>query len=243
MLEQPREGLTELLLAPGERAELIIAVGGQHSVESGQSAQQAVLTAAVYDRSKVAMSHGSMPPDSAQALADVRFEPAAAGASQASSRALPASLRAIASFGAPAAHQSVVFSEKMDRPALHHAGASRNGMRAGMAFMINGATFDPARITLTSRCGQVEHWTIENRTDMDHPFHLHGTQFQVLERQPGEGGAATPEPYRAWRDTVNVEPAETVRIATVQQSAGLRIFHCHLFEHEDLGMMGTLRVI
>jgi len=134
-----------------------------------------------------------------------------------------------------------VFSERMDMAAMHSAGASHNGVPAGMAFLINGASFDPQRITLTSRRGEVERWSIANRTDMDHPFHLHGTQFQVLERE--QGGVATREPYLAWRDTVNVQPGETVRIATVQSQAGDRMFHCHILEHEDLGMMGTLRVV
>jgi FtsP/CotA-like multicopper oxidase with cupredoxin domain len=114
-------------------------------------------------------------------------------------------------------------------------------MPAGMTFRINGATVRPGRVTLTSRRGEVELWSIENRTDMDHPFHLHGTQFQVLEREAN--GATAPEPYRAWRDTVNVQPGETVRIATVQSMSGERMFHCHILEHEDLGMMGTLKVV
>jgi bilirubin oxidase len=114
-------------------------------------------------------------------------------------------------------------------------------MPAGMSFMINGNTFDPQRITLTSRRDVVETWSIENRTDMDHPFHLHGTQFQVIERV--RGGSVTPEPYRAWRDTVNVQPGEVVRIATLQRQTGERMFHCHILEHEDLGMMGTLKVV
>ncbi len=50
------------------------------------------------------------------------------------------------------------------------------------------------------------------------------------------------EPLLAWRDTVNVEPGETVWLATVQRDAGERMFHCHILEHENLGMMGTLRV-
>lgn len=63
----------------------------------------------------------------------------------------------------------------------------------------------------------------------------------VIERE--WAAVKTPEPYRAWRDTVNVQPGETVRIATVQEMAGNRMFHCHILEHEDLGMMGTLKVI
>jgi bilirubin oxidase len=241
LLQQPREGLTELLLAPGERAELIVRVGGGASA-AAQSAQpaRAVLTAEVYDRRKMAMSQGSLPPDSAHPLADVQFEPRTSDTPN-PAPAIPATLREISALGAPASQKSVVFSERMDMAAMHRTGSSHNGMPAGMAFMINGASFDPQRVTLTSRRGEVERWSIENRTDMDHPFHLHGTQFQVLERE--QGGVATPEPYLAWRDTVNVQPGETVRIATIQEQAGDRMFHCHILEHEDLGMMGTLRVV
>jgi bilirubin oxidase len=122
-----------------------------------------------------------------------------------------------------------------------HGKADAARMPAGMTFMINGQVFDPARITLTSRRDEVELWSIDNRTDMDHPFHLHGTQFQIVERE--RGGTVTPEPYRAWRDTVNVQPDEIVRIAVVQRQAGQRMFHCHILEHEDLGMMGMLKVV
>jgi len=186
------------------------------------------------------MEGGSLPAGAAIPLADVLFEPGTVSQNEAA-QPLPAALRAISPLGAPAAQKSVVFSERMDMAAMHRKGASHNGMPAGMAFMINGTMFDPRRVTLTSRRGMVEHWSIENRTDMDHPFHLHGTQFQVLDRE--QGGVVTPEPYLAWRDTVNVQPGEKVRIATVQQQAGKRMFHCHILEHEDLGMMGTLNVI
>jgi bilirubin oxidase len=232
LFEQPHEGLTELLLAPGERAEVI--------VRAGSNASQAILSADVYDRHKMAMMEGSLPADPGRALADVSFNPPAG----ASARLLPAALRPVPPLGTPVSKKSVVFSEKMDMAAMHGAkpaAADRNTMPAGMRFMINGQVFDPARITLTSHRDEVELWSIENRTDMDHPFHLHGTQFQIVERE--RGGVLTPEPYRAWRDTLNVRPAEIVRIATVQRLAGERMFHCHILEHEDLGMMGTLQVV
>jgi len=233
LLEQPRDELTELLLAPGERTELV--------VRAGMRPAQTVLTAGVYDRSKMAMSHGSLPPEPARALADVRFEPSVVAGNAQASRVIPASLRLVPPLGTPATQKSVVFSEAMDMVAMQRHGASAHGIPAGMTFMVNGATFDPGRVSLTSRRGEIELWSIENRTDMDHPFHLHGTQFQVIERE--RGAVKTPEPYRAWRDTVNVQPGETVRIATVQQMAGNRMFHCRILEHEDLGMMGTLKVI
>lgn len=231
LLGAPREGVTALLLAPGERAELI--------VRAGQRASGVALVAAQYDRRKMAMTHGSLPASPSQILANVRFAPDAGTQSP-----LPARLREIAPLDASGLQappqKKVVFSEAMDMHAMHQPGASMHRVPPGMQFMVNGAVFDPARVTLTSRRGEVEHWAIENRTDMDHPFHLHGTQFQVLAR--AQDGTRKDEELLAWRDTVNVRPGETVHIATVQREAGDRMFHCHILEHEDLGMMGTLRV-
>jgi len=231
LLGAPREGVTALLLAPGERAELI--------VRAGQGASQASLVAAQYDRRKMAMSHDSLPPDPSRILANVRFTPRLAAQSM-----LPARLRAIAPLESSRSQKppkkAVVFSEAMDMHAMHQPGASTHRIPAGMQFMVNGAAFDPTHVTLTSRRGEVEHWAIANRTDMDHPFHLHGTQFQVLARE--QSGVSKEEDLLAWRDTVNVQPGETVHIATVQREAGDRMFHCHILEHEDLGMMGILRV-
>ncbi|WP_109482450.1 multicopper oxidase family protein [Paraburkholderia sp. C35] len=239
LLDKPRDGLTELLLAPGERAEIIVRAGAQPST--------AILTAAAYDRRKMTMTEGkSLPGDPAKPLADVHFMPGAT-ASQAA-RVMPSTLRPIAPLlpdndsADKAPQKSVVFTEAMDMTAMHRPGAMMSALPPGMQFLINGASFDPKRIALTSRRGEVEVWSIENRTDMDHPFHLHGTQFQVMSRQQ-QGSSRTAEPYLAWRDTVNVQPGETVRIATVQHDAGERMFHCHILEHEDLGMMATLKVV
>jgi FtsP/CotA-like multicopper oxidase with cupredoxin domain len=230
LLGAPREGVTSLLLAPGERAELI--------VRAGQGASAARLLAAQYDRRKMAMTHSSLPPTPAVTLAQVQFAPQGDG--EGTNKALPAQLRPIAPLVPSASQKSVVFGEAMDMHAMHQPGASKMGMPQGMQFMINGASYDPARITLASRRNEVEQWTIANQTDMDHPFHLHGTQFQVLAREID--GKRVSEPLFAWRDTVNVTAGESVLIATVQRDAGDRMFHCHILEHEDLGMMGTLRV-
>lgn len=228
LLERSRS-VSALLLAPGERAELL--------VRAGDRAAKAMLRAGTYDRSKMAMAMSeddepSLPADPPLPLAEVAFSPAAA-------RAVPAMLRPVPPLGAPVARKTVTFGEAMDMNAMM---ASKPGSRpAGMRFMVNGQSWSPHRATLTSRRGDVELWSIANNTDMDHPFHLHGTQFQVVERE--YRGRRTAEPYRAWRDTVNVRKGETVRIATVQHEAGERMFHCHILEHEDLGMMGTLKVV
>jgi FtsP/CotA-like multicopper oxidase with cupredoxin domain len=103
--------------------------------------------------------------------------------------------------------------------------------------LINGKTMDMARVDVSTRVGATEIWEIENIVGMDHPFHLHGFQFQVLDRN------GVPEPYRSWKDVVNVPKHETVRfIVRFDDFAGKWMFHCHILDHEDHGMMGVLEV-
>ena len=73
-------------------------------------------------------------------------------------------------------------------------------------FLINGRTFDMNRVDLETAVGRVELWDLVNTTFMDHPIHIHGTQFQVVARTVG--GLAAPVSYPAWLDTVNVPPAK-----------------------------------
>ena len=106
-----------------------------------------------------------------------------------------------------------------------------------MNYMINGKTYDMNRVDVLAKLGTTEVWTVKNSADMDHPFHLHGFQFQVLDRN------GTAEPVVAWDDTVNVPRKGTVRLAVqLADFKGVRMYHCHILEHEDLGMMGTIDV-
>jgi bilirubin oxidase len=103
--------------------------------------------------------------------------------------------------------------------------------------MINGRHMDMNRVDMTATLGATEIWTVENLVGMDHPFHLHGFQFQVIERN------GTPEPYRSWKDAVNVPKHESVRfIVRLDDFPGRWMFHCHILNHEDQGMMGILEV-
>jgi bilirubin oxidase len=103
--------------------------------------------------------------------------------------------------------------------------------------MINGKKMDMGRVDLRGRLGTTEIWEIENVVGMDHPFHLHGFQFQVLDR----GGV--PEPYLSWKDSVNVPRHSKVRIIVrFEDYAGKWMFHCHILDHEDMGMMGILEL-
>ncbi len=106
----------------------------------------------------------------------------------------------------------------------------------GPIFLINGEAY-PKITPLKARLGETEDWEIINESEMDHPFHLHGFFFQVLER----GGAA--EPYRAWKDTVNIPAKQALRLrVSFQEHAGGWMYHCHILEHGEWGMMGELEV-
>jgi len=103
--------------------------------------------------------------------------------------------------------------------------------------LINGKTMDMSRVDVHAPLNAIEIWQIENVVGMDHPFHLHGFQFQVLDRN------GVPEKDRRWKDTVNVPKHETVRfIVKYDDNPGLWMFHCHILDHEDHGMMGVLQV-
>jgi FtsP/CotA-like multicopper oxidase with cupredoxin domain len=72
---------------------------------------------------------------------------------------------------------------------------------------------------------------------MDHPFHLHTNHFQITSVN------GTPPPYRAWKDTVLVPFGQSVRIRIpFRDFGGKTVYHCHILDHEDLGMMGMLAI-
>jgi suppressor of ftsI len=103
--------------------------------------------------------------------------------------------------------------------------------------LINGKAMDMKRVDVTVRLNTTEIWQIENVVAMDHPFHLHGFRFQVLDRD------GVPEPFPAWKDSVNVPKHGKVRvIVRFEDFPGKWMFHCHILDHEDMGMMGILLV-
>jgi FtsP/CotA-like multicopper oxidase with cupredoxin domain len=85
---------------------------------------------------------------------------------------------------------------------------------------------------------------------MAHPMHVHGGQFQVLQRTGSSGAEAMAESLsggftdQGWKDTVLVLPGETVRLLMrFPEFKGLFLYHCHNLEHEDMGMMRNYRLI
>ena len=115
-------------------------------------------------------------------------------------------------------------------------GGMGGGMgRGGMTFTIDGREFDHDRVDQTVSVGTVEEWTITNTSPMDHPMHLHVWPMQIV----AEGGRPV-EDVR-WQDVVNI-PARgevTVRVA-FDDFGGRTVYHCHILDHEDNGMMGVI---
>jgi FtsP/CotA-like multicopper oxidase with cupredoxin domain len=122
-------------------------------------------------------------------------------------------------------------------PVLDTAQATATRVMVLTQHLINGKALDMARVDVSTTLGATEIWEVENLVGMDHPFHLHGFQFQVLDRD------GVPEPYRSWKDVVNVPKHQTARfIVRYDDHPGKWMFHCHILDHEDHGMMGVLEV-
>ena len=109
------------------------------------------------------------------------------------------------------------------------------GMGSGMGVgAINGRAFDMNRIDERVRLGDVDIWEVSGEM-MAHPFHVHGAHFQVLSR------AGRPPEVRdqGMRDTVLVkDPVELLVRFTQPAVKAPFMYHCHILEHEDNGMMG-----
>ena len=119
----------------------------------------------------------------------------------------------------------------------------RGGPGGPLGPPINGKILDMARMDEVVRLGDIEIWEVSNRGGQPHPFHVHLVQFQILDRngQPPTGAEL------GWKDTVLVPPADVVRIIMpFERYADPQIpymYHCHIMEHEDKGMMGQFLVV
>lgn len=115
-------------------------------------------------------------------------------------------------------------------------------------FLINGKLFDPNRVDQEMKIDEVHEWTIKNATTEWHTFHIHVNEFQVT----GLTGNSPPDVSTAsadeigvgnHQDTVALPPAKTVTFRTKPTDfTGKFVFHCHMANHEDRGMMAVVEV-
>lgn len=112
-------------------------------------------------------------------------------------------------------------------------------MSGGNRFSINNASFDETVLNFSVAQNSIERWVVEGALMM-HPFHVHGVRFQVLT----ENGQQPRPENRGWKDTVLVNGRVEIAVRfdkSAPRSAPF-MYHCHILEHEDGGMMGQFSV-
>lgn len=112
----------------------------------------------------------------------------------------------------------------------------------GMFVAIDGKQFDPARIDREINQNEFQIWEISINSGMmstpGHPFHIHSTQYRILDIN----GQAPPVNEQGWKDTVYIKNGEVIRLLVQFKHTGIFMYHCHILEHEEAGMMAQLRV-
>ena len=207
---EPARAVDRLLLMPGNRADVVIEA----------PAKSTALVARAYNRGAGEMGMMSMSGGVEESDATIlTLVPDATAARPASApvTTVPRDLRGL----------------QADRSRTLTLGMAMGGGMmggGGMSYVIDGRSFDPGRIDQRVNIGAIEEWTLVNSTMMEHPFHLHIWPMQLID---AEGIDV--------RDVVNVPAGEsvTVRIA-FDRFPGTTVYHCHILDHEDLGMMGVL---
>ncbi|MBD3895838.1 multicopper oxidase family protein [Halomonas sp. ML-15] len=253
LIERPQP-LEELLLTPGERADLLVRVS-----ESAEG--RFMLASHPYERGWM----GARPPHLDEIAPLLFIHTLNAGVYPAVS--LPDALAHIQPLGEPAVRRQVELTEVMpdhddhgpghSDPHAAHGGGSHHGTHGpGHAadqamdepaappevdFLINGRAFAMDEVLFEGQADEVEEWEVFNNSHMDHPFHVHGTHFQVISTRDADGEWRE-APWLAWKDTVNMAPYQRLRLRMVFREPGDWLFHCHIIEHEELGMMATIRV-
>jgi len=197
LVPKPR-GVERLLIAPGERYDVMFIAGG----EPGESV---TLWNDPYER-----GHGTGS-DEPMVLATVRFDTEAPLAG----RQLPGAFPDIEQLPTAESDFQLELGE-----------AFQGG---DLVFTINGKTWPDVPPLMIAK-GELKTLSVSNVSDMDHPFHLHGFFFQV----PGQP--------LAWKDTVIVGAHSKLSLVARYDRPGHWMYHCHLLEHAEHGMMGEIHV-
>jgi suppressor of ftsI len=104
-------------------------------------------------------------------------------------------------------------------------------------FTINGNQFNPDRVDDRAKLGTVQKWELINGSPEEHPFHMHIDYFQVIEKN------GRPFDANGFQDTVVIPQHGSVTVLIdFEDYTGKFVYHCHILNHEDHGMMGTIVV-
>ncbi|MGI8393041.1 multicopper oxidase family protein [Leucobacter sp. W1038] len=211
-LAEPRS-VDRVLLAPGNRVDL--------SVVMPSAATE--LVAASFDRGRMSMGMMGGQSTTAPDAVVLTATPDAA----ISAPPVPASMTA--------AHPDLRTREPDGARTITMSMGMGGGGGMGMQFLLDGQEYSHDRVDQAVQLGTMEEWTIVNDSPMAHPFHLHIWPMQVIREGDAEVSSID------LRDVVHVPEfsAVTVRIA-FGRFPGRTVYHCHILDHEDLGMMGII---
>lgn len=216
------ETVTSLLLAPGERADLLVDFGK------------------LAPNSEVFLQSNPFSGADSQGRQEFKILKFVVDRVDADPFRMPATLNIVTSMPDSSAAKTRTFDIGISSEG---SGKHKMGKMKSMAGMhtINGKTFSMDRIDESVTLGSTEIWEFNNTGgDEPHPMHVHGTFFQVLNRTGGRNKIMPHE--KGWKDTVLVMPGESVRVITKFERPGKFVFHCHNLEHEDDGMMLNFQV-
>lgn len=207
LLDRPYP-LSELLLAPGERADLLI--------QADQASGSFRLRSLPYDR-------GANNPETITLLT-MPYEGASVD------DALPGVINPNAA------------APDIDTTSLPRKSLTLQMMR-GRA-LINRQDFDRNPFVIRSELETYEVWRISNMSPMDHPFHQHTNAGWILGINGGDPGyTSLHTSIPGWKDTINVPRFGSVDILVpIRDFTGSAVYHCHIVEHEDIGMMGIWEI-
>ncbi len=207
--------LTRLVLSPGERAEIVV----DFSSDQGKALQFMAYNSEI--------SHSNRDAFDSSDFSLFNILVGAPTTSPTPVTSLPSSLATITRFTADqAVNQSSPRKFDLDSTST-----------------INGVSMDINRIDQVITLGDIELWEVTVSHGGSHNFHVHDEYFQVLSRD----GVDPPANEMGWKDTVLVSPGETVLLLKHFEDFSdpdlPYMFHCHLLEHEDAGMMGQFIVV
>ncbi len=219
------ENTSSLLLAPGERADLLIDFSGETLGE------EVFLINQIF---------AGDPDQGSESFKILKFK---VNKEASNSFALPSLLSVIGVIPESQSTYNRNFSLKQAGHSMYGGGHGMAGMGSMMTHTINGKSFDMNTIDFSVKAGTTEIWTFDNSESEEmHPIHVHGIHFQILGRTGGRNQLIATE--RGWKDTVLVMGKEKVQvIMTFPENKGLFVLHCHNLEHEDSGMMLNFEII
>lgn len=230
LLERPVE-LRSLALAPGERAEIL--------VDFGDGLPVALETGPDTNASMMGMRGRASDLIGTGRVSVLKFEPQGG---EGTSVKVPERLVARERLNASHAIRRWRYVLTMGMGGMMGRGMGGHmmgGMGSGMGMHgINGRAYDMERIDEQMRLGDVEIWLVSGEM-MAHPFHIHGVHFEVLSRN----GGAPDLRDQGLRDTVVVQEPVELLVRFTQPAVQIPfMYHCHILEHEDNGMMGQFTV-